>query len=350
MTLDGALEIHNDVLNKINSATKVSDIPAIGEGDFEERLRMFFKDYLVSADGIKELAKNVMEDKDESEIQLALMNACKSLNLDDTENLSLFESVNEKLSSDPVLMYLKEELKAREAKIEELIGKNYEDIKVFTVPTHEGEFEGKRFYNCYINKVDNLSLDILSVKTSSGNYPAEEVDTSAGSSNMETSNDVSSESGEMDLSSYSVASNDSTDGMDLSSYSNTTETNTDTEKTNVETDLSSFGESNITNESDSVEEAETEDTISNDIVSSSETISNISSNNNTYENSEGSKSLLEIQEMINELIKDDNIKEAEFQKAKAEYMEYKKEFKQRLQELNMQIAEMISDADKSLGN
>ncbi len=67
-------------------------------------------------------------------------------------------------------------------------------------------------------------------------------------------------------------------------------------------------------------------------------------------NSEGSKSLLEIQEMINELIKNDNIKEAEFQRAKAEYLEYKKEFKVKLQELNSQITAMITDTDKSLGN
>lgn len=330
MTLDGALEIHNDVLNKINSATKVSEIPTVGKGDFEKRIRMFFKDNVLSSDSLKELVDAVAEQKDEADVQLALMNTCKSLNLDDSANTSLFEEVNEKITSDPVLAYITEEFKAREAKIEELIGKNYEDIRVFTVPTHEGEFEGKRFYNCYINKVDNLSLEVLTGETSVGSYPDEEVEAGA---TTETSQ-------EMDLSSYSQAST-STAEMDLSSYSANTEKEEETVAETVEegtTDLSSFGTTEVASE-----EVSSQDVMGENDISAPST---------TYDvvNSEGSKSLLEIQEMINKLIKDDNIKEAEFQKAKAEYMEYKKEFKNKLQELNAQIAAMISDTDKSLGN
>ena len=303
MTLDGALEIHNEVLNKINSATKVSEIPTVGKGDFEKRIRMFFKDNMLSSDSLKELVDAVAEQKDEADVQLALMNTCKGLNLDDSANTTLFEEVNEKITSDPVLAYLSEEFKAREAKIEELIGKNYEDIRVFTVPTHEGEFEGKRFYNCYINKVDNLSLEVLTGETSVGSYPDEEVEAGA---TTETSQ-------EMDLSSYSQTST-STDEMDLSSYSANTEKEAETVAEET-TDLSSFGTTEVASE-----EVSSQDVMGENDISEPST---------TYDvvNSEGSKSLLEIQEMINKLIKDDNIKEAEFQRAKAEYMEYKKEFK-----------------------
>lgn len=323
MTLDKALEIHNEVLNKINSATKVSEIPSVGKGDFEKRIRVFFKDNVLSSESLKELVDAVAEGKEEADVQLALMNACKALNLDDEANTALFEEVNEKLTTDPVMAYLAEEVKARETKIEELIGKNYEDIRVFDIPTHEGEFEGKRFYNCYINKVDNLALEVLAGESSVGSYPEEAVE-------MEESSSTEGDQG-MDLSSYSQASS-SSDDMDLSSFA-TTPAAEETPATEESSDLSSFGtvEDTVT--------SEPEETVEPTISTVTETVT-----------SEGSKSLLEIQGMINELIKNDNIKEAEFQKAKAEYMEYKKEFKTKLQELNSQITAIISDTDKSLGN
>lgn len=337
MTLEGALEIHNDVLNKINSATKVSEIPTVGKGDYEKRIKVFFKDNVLSSDSLKELVDAIADEKDEADVQLALMNVCKSLNLGDEANTALFEEVNEQLSTDPVLAYLSEEIKARNAKIEELIGKNYEDIRVFNVPTHEGEFEGKRFYNCYINKVDNLALEVLVGESSVGSYPDETIEIA------ETAEAGNTEGGqEMDLSSYSQTNN-SNEGMDLSSYSAAPANEETTPVAEENTDLSSFG----TVETPTEEEKEPETTVEDTVETT------ISTNNTTATevvNSEGSKSLLEIQGMINELIKNDNIKEAEFQRAKAEYMEYKKEFKTKLQELNAQIAAMISDTDKSLGN
>jgi len=136
----------------------------------------------------------------------------------------------------------------------------------------------------------------------------------------------------MDLSSYSQTSS-SDDGMDLSSYAATPEKEEIPASEEDSSDLSSFG----TTENISKSEITSDTT---------ETVTNTTE----VVNSQGSKSLLEIQEMINELIKDDNIKEAEFQRAKAEYMEYKKEFKIKLQELNSQITAIISDTDKSLGN
>jgi len=63
-----------------------------------------------------------------------------------------------KLSTLPRTQYLVEEINFSQARQTEFIGRNCSNVNVYFVPNPKTPIEGGRFYNCYINRVENLDL------------------------------------------------------------------------------------------------------------------------------------------------------------------------------------------------
>ena len=64
----------------------------------------------------------------------------------------------DKLSALPRTQYLVEEINYSQQRQTEFIGKNCSNVNVYFVPNPKTPIEGGRFYNCYINRVENLDL------------------------------------------------------------------------------------------------------------------------------------------------------------------------------------------------
>lgn len=63
-----------------------------------------------------------------------------------------------KLSKLPKTYYYVEEINYSLARQKEFIGNSCSNVNVYFIPNEKSPIEGGRFYNCYINRVDNLDL------------------------------------------------------------------------------------------------------------------------------------------------------------------------------------------------
>lgn len=63
-----------------------------------------------------------------------------------------------KLSTLPRTQYLVDEINFSQERQTEFIGRNCSNVNVYFVPNPKTPIEGGRFYNCYINRVENLDL------------------------------------------------------------------------------------------------------------------------------------------------------------------------------------------------
>ncbi len=64
----------------------------------------------------------------------------------------------DKLSNLPRTNYLIEEISYAQSRQEEFIGRSCSNVNVYFIPNPKTPADGGRFYNCYINRVDNLNL------------------------------------------------------------------------------------------------------------------------------------------------------------------------------------------------
>ncbi|MBR6073533.1 MAG: hypothetical protein IKP76_04360 [Bacilli bacterium] len=69
-----------------------------------------------------------------------------------------FELLFKKLSSLPKTYYLVDEINYSLSRQTEFVGRNSSNVNVYFIPNPKSPAEGGRFYNCYINRVDNLDL------------------------------------------------------------------------------------------------------------------------------------------------------------------------------------------------
>ena len=70
-----------------------------------------------------------------------------------------YELLYKKLSVLPKTYYLVEEIEYSQERQREFIGNSCSNVNVYFVPNPKSPIEAGRFYNCYINRVDNLNLD-----------------------------------------------------------------------------------------------------------------------------------------------------------------------------------------------
>ena len=64
----------------------------------------------------------------------------------------------DKLSKLPKTYYLVDEINYSLARQKEFIGNSCSNVNVYFIPNEKSPIDGGRFYNCYINRVDNLDL------------------------------------------------------------------------------------------------------------------------------------------------------------------------------------------------
>lgn len=88
-----------------------------------------------------------------------------------------FEILYDKLKSLPRTYYLVEEVEASLLRQQEFIGRGSSNVNVYFIPNNKSPIEGGRFYNCYINRVNNLNLEeILPLDLESIISPGMDVD------------------------------------------------------------------------------------------------------------------------------------------------------------------------------
>ena len=83
----------------------------------------------------------------------------------------------DKMSNLPKTNYLIEEINYSQKRQEEFIGRNCSNVNVYFIPNPKTPADGGRFYNCYINRVDNLNLqEILPLDLSEIVPPGMDID------------------------------------------------------------------------------------------------------------------------------------------------------------------------------
>ena len=72
-----------------------------------------------------------------------------------------YKLLYDKFSKLPKTYYLVEEINACNKKIKEFTASKSSNVNVYFIPNKKGPIDGGRFYNCYINRVNNLDLGEL---------------------------------------------------------------------------------------------------------------------------------------------------------------------------------------------
>ena len=89
----------------------------------------------------------------------------------------VYNLLYKKISALPKTNYMVEEINYAQSRQEEFIGRNCSNVNVYFIPNPNTPVDGGRFYNCYINRVDNLDLgEILPLDLASIVPPGMDID------------------------------------------------------------------------------------------------------------------------------------------------------------------------------
>ena len=157
---------HEDTMQKIKDATRISQLPSnlttsYLSGYLNGNSTIFKGENRVSTTDLTNLTDLLLSGKtwDSPEIITELENL--SIKYYGSQAEIAFKLFHEKFSKLPRTFYLVEEINASKARQTEFIGRSCSNVNVYFIPNTKSPIEGGRFYNCYINRVDNLNLGEL---------------------------------------------------------------------------------------------------------------------------------------------------------------------------------------------
>ena len=156
-------ENHDKTMENIKNARRISQLPpnlsiSTLTGYLSGNTIIYPKANPISSTKIIDIAKLILDGKtfEDDEVQYEL----KKLAADEyPENAQdAFERLYLKLSALPKTYYLKDEINYSMERQKEFIGRGGSNVNVYLIPNPNSPIEGGRFYNCYINRIDNLDL------------------------------------------------------------------------------------------------------------------------------------------------------------------------------------------------
>ena len=165
---------HEEVMERIKDASRISQLPPnLTESRLTSYLSgnsiIFENGDKISTLDLKNVTKLLLDGKkwEDKEIREELHKLCsKYYNKDLGYNANALVDVSFKLLYDkfsvlPKVYYLVDEINACKKRQKEFINNNSSNVNIYFIPNNKGPIDGGRFYNCYINRVDNLDLGEL---------------------------------------------------------------------------------------------------------------------------------------------------------------------------------------------
>ncbi len=157
---------HEDTMQKIKDATRISQLPpnlttSYLSGYLSGNSVIFKGENRISSTDLTNLTELLLAGKkwDSPEVITELKNL--SIKYYGSQAEMAFKLFYEKFSKLPRTFYLVEEINLSKARQTEFIGRSCSNVNVYFIPNSKSPIEAGRFYNCYINRADNLNLGEL---------------------------------------------------------------------------------------------------------------------------------------------------------------------------------------------
>ncbi len=156
---------HENTMLLIKDARRISELPPnLSVSTLTSYLNgnttIYTNDDRVKSEDLKELTNLLLEGhKWQDDVITSEINEIADRLYPEKEFASYM--LHDKLSKLPKTYYLVEEINYALQKTKEFIRKGKNNVNIYMLPNNNGPLEGGRFYNCYINRVDNLNLEDL---------------------------------------------------------------------------------------------------------------------------------------------------------------------------------------------
>lgn len=153
---------HEEAMEMIKDAHRISQLPpnltiSTVNSYLKGNTTIYTNDDRIVAEDLKHLTELLMDGyKWEDEIMISEIKKIVSNKYPEKEDA--FNLLYNKLSSLPKTYYLVEEIKYSQERQAEFIGRGSSNVNIYFIPNNKSPLDGGRFYNCYINRVDNLDL------------------------------------------------------------------------------------------------------------------------------------------------------------------------------------------------
>lgn len=162
-TLQIYSEKHQETMDRISDATRISQLPtnltfSTLAGYFSGNTIIYHKGERISTTDLKDITQLFLDGQnfESKEVKEELKRIVQEYYPENPNEA--YGLLKEKLESLPRTNYLVKEINYSQSKQEEFIGRSCSNVNVYFVPNPNSPVEGGKFYNCYINRVDNLDL------------------------------------------------------------------------------------------------------------------------------------------------------------------------------------------------
>lgn len=159
-------EEHEETMENIKNATRISQLPpnltfSVLAGYLSGNTIIYPKANPISSVDFKHTTELLLSGKsfDSDEVKESLRKIIEKNYPENKEEA--YELLKEKLSVLPKIQYMVEEINYSQERQKEFIGRNCSNVNVYFIENPNTPIEGGRFYNCYINRVQNLDLGEL---------------------------------------------------------------------------------------------------------------------------------------------------------------------------------------------
>lgn len=154
---------HEETMENIKNARRISQLPpnltvSTLTSYLSGNTTIYPKGEKVSSTDLQGITQLLLDGKgfNSFEVQEELRSVVEKVYPDKKEEA--YRLLFDKLSTLPRTEYLRDEIKYSQERQEKFIGRRCSNVNVYFIPNPKSPIEGGRFYNCYINRVQNLDL------------------------------------------------------------------------------------------------------------------------------------------------------------------------------------------------
>ena len=156
---------HEEIMDRIKEAKRISHLPpnltiSTLNSYLNGNTTIYPKDDRIVAEDLKVLT-NLLMDGYKWEDDVIKKEIQKIAERKYSEKSDAFNLLYNKLVQLPRTYYLVEEIKYSLERQTEFVGRNCSNVNIYFIPNSKSPTDGGRFYNCYINRADNLDLSAI---------------------------------------------------------------------------------------------------------------------------------------------------------------------------------------------
>ena len=155
---------HEETMDNIKDARRISQLPqnltfSSLTAYLSGNTTIYPKGKKISTTDFQNLTQLILDGEsfDSSKVQDELKEVVKRYYPEKEEEA--YNLLLDKLSRLPRTYYLRDEINYSQERQKEFVGRQCSNVNVYFIPNPKSPIEGGRFYNCYINRVQNLNLD-----------------------------------------------------------------------------------------------------------------------------------------------------------------------------------------------